>query len=125
MPRYRIVWRRVSLKGRKKEYLQYREMARALARERAGHFARAYGFSFRKIFIRNQKSRWGSCSKSGNLNFHYKIALMPSRIADYIIVHELCHLAEFNHSKKFWELVARTIPDHKRIRKELRNSRAL
>ncbi len=80
-----------------------------------------YGFSFKKVSVRAQKTRWGSCSKAGNLNFNYKIALLPSVIADYIIVHEICHLGAFDHSKKFWDLVALTVPGHKAIRKSLKN----
>ncbi len=103
----------------RKEYLKYKEKARALVNERLAHFNKAYGYNFKKISIRNQKTRWGSCSKQGNLNFSYKLAVLPSKLADYIIVHELCHLKEFNHSKRFWALVARTIPDHAVLRREL------
>lgn len=95
---------------------------REFVTKRVEHFARVYGVSYKKIAIRSQKSRWGSCSKSGNLSFNYKIAALPPEIADCIVVHELCHRIEFNHSKKFWALVARTFPDHLRIRKELKNT---
>ncbi len=78
-----------------------------------------YALSFNKVAIRNQRTRWGSCSKKGNLNFHYRITELPESLADYLIVHELCHLAELNHSKKFWALVGETIPDHKVRRKAL------
>lgn len=71
--------------------------------------------------IRNQKSRWGSCSTKGNLNFNYKLAIIPSHLADYVIVHELCHLGEFNHSQKFWDLVAKTMPGYKEMRNELKH----
>lgn len=107
----------------KKHYLQYKEAAEALALERLAHFNTVYQFPFKKINIRNQKTRWGSCSTKGNLNFNYKIALLPKRLSDYIIAHELCHLGEFNHSEKFWHLVGETIPDHVAIRKELKKSR--
>ena len=60
--------------------------------------------------------------KKGNLNFNYKIALLPPKTADYIIVHELCHLKEFNHSPNFWKLVAETIPDYKIIRLKLKRN---
>ena len=89
---------------------------------RCAHFAAVYGVQFKKISIRAQKSRWGSCSKSGALSFNYKIAALPERTADYIVVHEICHLREMNHSKKFWALVAQAFPDHREIRKTLRNT---
>jgi hypothetical protein len=66
--------------------------------------------------------RWGSCSKKGNLNFNYKIALLPQRHSDYVIVHELCHLREFNHSKKFWDLVEQAVPNHRALRTELKRA---
>ncbi len=87
---------------------------------RIAHFNNHYGFTIRKVAIRDTKSRWGSCSKQGNLNFSYKVFLLPPHIADYIIVHELCHLKEFNHGADFWALVAEMIPDHKAIRAELK-----
>ncbi len=105
----------------RKEYLEYKERARALVQRRLEYFNAQYGFVYKRISIRNQKTRWGSCSKQGNLSFHYKIAFLPEYLADYIIVHELCHLKEMNHSKKFWDLVGRAIPDHKQRRKELRS----
>ncbi len=87
----------------------------SLYREKFG-----YTFLYSRISIRNQSSRWGSCSRKGNLSFNYRLALLPPRLADYIIVHELCHLGEFNHSKKFWDLVALTIPDWQKLRVELK-----
>lgn len=104
----------------RRQYLKVREHARALVHARIQHFNAYYNLPLRKIFIKNHKSRWGSCSKKGNLNFNYKIVFLPPDIADYIIAHELCHLAEFNHSERFWALVARTIPAHKQHRKKLR-----
>jgi predicted metal-dependent hydrolase len=89
-------------------------------KERIGHFNQIYGFVVKRISVRDQRSRWGSCSKKGNLNFNYRIVLLPPKVADYIIVHELCHLGEFNHSKRFWGLVAKAVPDYKQLKKELR-----
>jgi len=110
---------RVRQKSNRAQYLEQREPAREIARERLEHFNRFYGFTYQRVSIKNQKTRWGSCSKQGNLNFNYKIALLPPELCDYIIVHELCHLRELNHGKKFWDLVAKTIPNHKDLRKEL------
>lgn len=108
------------LREKKALYKKHKEEARVLVLRQLEHFNQFYGFSWNAVSIRNQKTRWGSCSKKKNLNFHFKLALVPSELADYVVVHELCHLKEFNHSKKFWELVALTIPDHQARRKELR-----
>ena len=108
------------MRRNRKQYLKLREDARALARNRLAHFNSFYNFPIGKLFIKNHKSRWGSCSSRGNLNFNYKIVLLPPEVADYIIVHELCHLKEFNHSPKFWALVAQTLPNHLALRHHLR-----
>lgn len=104
------------------QYLKNKEKAREIVNDRLEYFNQFYGYQWNNIAIRNQKTRWGSCSKKGNLNFNYKIALLAPTTADYIIVHELCHLKEFNHSQNFWTLVAKTIPDYKIIRAELKNN---
>jgi predicted metal-dependent hydrolase len=109
-------------KQRHAEFLVHKNLAQKLAETKIAKFNQFYNFKFNKITIKNQKTRWGSCSRKGNLNFNYKIALLPERLADYIIVHEICHLGEFNHSRKFWNLVAQTIPDYSEIRNELKRS---
>jgi predicted metal-dependent hydrolase len=73
------------------------------------------------IQIKNHRTRWGSCSRRGNLNFNYRIVLLPVELAEYIIVHEVCHLYELNHSIRFWNQVARFLPDHVARRKRLRD----
>ena len=103
----------------RREISMHKKYAASIARARCEYFADIYGVTYKKITIRAPKTRWGSCSRAGNLSFHYKIALLPARLVDYIIVHEICHLIEFNHSKAFWAHVAKTIPDHKIFRKEL------
>lgn len=112
--------RKVSIKSKRRHFPEHKARALALVQERLEHFNQFYRLTGKKIAIRNQKSRWGSCSRKGNLNFNYKIALLPQRLADYIIVHELCHLRELNHSTKFWALVAQTLPNHRSLRRELR-----
>jgi predicted metal-dependent hydrolase len=84
-------------------------------------FNQHYRFVIGKVSIKDLRSLWGSCSSRKNLNFNHKIVDLPPEQADYIIVHELCHLREFNHSKKFWDLVAETIPNFRRIKNELKN----
>lgn len=98
----------------------HKEYARARILERLAYWQGVYGYPYGRIAIRNQSSRWGSCSKKGNLNFNYRIAFLPDALMDYVIVHEICHLKEFNHSQNFWDLVAREIPGYKKIRDELR-----
>jgi predicted metal-dependent hydrolase len=110
------------LRIRKAEIPLLKKRALALVEERCAHFAPSYAVRYGQISVRAQKSRWGSCSSNGNLSFNYKIALLPPRIADYIVVHELCHLREMNHSKDFWAYVECAFPDYKTLRKELRNT---
>ena len=66
-----------------------------------------------RITIREQKTRWGSCSRKGNLNFNWKLIKAPGEALDYVVIHELCHLYEFNHSPRFWQMVAKIQPDYK------------
>lgn len=101
-------------------YLLQKENARALAQKKVFQFNQFYNFKYNRISIKNQKTCWGSCSKKGNLNFNYKIALLPEDLVDYIVAHEICHLGELNHSKKFWDLLGKTIPDYVDRRMALR-----
>lgn len=102
------------------DYIKKRARAFFLVRKKIEKYNQIYNFKFNKIVIRNQKTRWGSCSAKGNLNFNYRLVYLPERLADYIVVHELCHLKEMNHSRKFWNLVARVFPDYLKIRKQLK-----
>jgi len=103
------------------EYYNYKARARELVQESIQKINMHYNFKYNKIFIRNQKTRWGSCSSKGNLNFSYKLALIPNHLLEYIVVHELCHLKEMNHGPNFWRLVEETVPDYKEARRELRS----
>ena len=109
------------LRRNRRGYLKLREQARALVHARLCYYNAFYGHRVGKVFIKNHKRRWGSCSERGNLNFNYKILHLPPALQDYIIVHELCHLAEFNHAPAFWALVARTTPNHRTLRTHLRS----
>lgn len=104
-----------------KHYLAHKEMARELTLARLSHFNAHYNFTYNRVAIRNQRTCWGSCSALGNLNFSYKILFLPSHLQDYIIVHELCHLRELNHSNRFWDLVREQVPAFEVHRKELRS----
>lgn len=104
------------------DYLKYKDSAYALVEEKARNLADKHGYQFNKLTIKNQKTCWGSCSRKANLNFNYKILFLPELIQDYIIAHELCHLKEFNHSKKFWNLVSKIVPDYAIMRQELKKS---
>ena len=90
-----------------------REEARVLVTQSVQHYAPLVGVSYNKITIRTQHTRWGSCSSKGNLNFNCLLALVPREVLDYVVVHELCHRKEMNHSDRFWNEVARIIPDYK------------
>ncbi len=100
------------------------ERARALLDEKCRYFAARMGVTYGRISIREQKTRWGSCSVKGNLNFNWKLALMPEEIADYLVVHELAHRLEMNHGPAFWKIVEREIPDYRNRREWLRKNGA-
>lgn len=131
--KYTIVWRKTrrrtkirrTIKKRPNttQYLAHKSIALEIARNRLKHFNAFYQFNINKVTIKNQKTRWGSCSKKGNLNFNYKIALLPAHLSDYVIVHELCHLRQLNHSPAFWKLVENTIPNYKKIKREFKKIR--
>jgi predicted metal-dependent hydrolase len=107
-------------KRSRKEYLAHKEGAFKLLVERVAHFNAFYKFPYSRISIRNQKTRWGSCTSKGVISFNYKMIFLPEELRDYIVVHELCHLKQLNHSKAFWDLVAEAIPNHKALRKKLK-----
>ena len=95
------------------------EEVRALAEQalktippRVAHYARILGVTYGRITIRNQRTRWGSCSSKGNLNFNCMLMITPPEVVDSVIVHELCHLKEMNHSDRFYREVLRVYPDY-------------
>ena len=94
--------------------------ARKIITEKVAYYASIVGVSYGRIAIRKQRTVWGSCSSKGNLNFNYLLALMPDEVVDYVVVHELCHRKEMNHSPRFWAEVEKVIPNHKALRKWLK-----
>ncbi len=96
-----------------KEIEQLREQARKLVTERVKCYAPIVGVTYGQITIRTQRTRWGSCSSKGNLNFNCLLALVPPDVLDYVVVHELCHRKELNHSDGFWKEVEKVLPDYK------------
>lgn len=113
----------VSPTEREKHYKKHKEAARAFVHTRLTELNAHYGFSWGRVAIRKNATCWGSCSSKRNLNFDYRILFLPPHLQDYILVHELCHLKEMNHSRSFWALVAQLVPDHIARRHELRTVR--
>jgi len=103
-----------------KDFKEHKQNAYLLAHNRVLYFNKFYKHEVKSVTIRNQKTRWGSCSGKGNLNFNYKIVFLPEDLRDYIIVHELCHSKEMNHGKRFWALVSQTIPEYKQRINEIK-----
>ncbi len=107
-------------KGREKidylseaELLELKDKAKQVIPGRVEYFARLMGVRYGRITIRQQKTRWGSCSSLGNLNFNCLLMLMPGSVVDYVVVHELSHLKQMNHSKAFWHEVEKIMPEYK------------
>lgn len=95
---------------------RYRQAARDYFTKRCAYYRQFTGGSYTRITIRNQKTRWGSCSSTGTLSFNYRLMFAPPRVLDYVVVHELCHLTHMNHSRDFWNLVASVMPDYKQYK---------
>ncbi len=114
----------IALPVRSREsYRAHKEEVRAFVHTRLQHFNVHYQLRYERVAIKYTRRMWGSCSKKGNLNFNYALMHLPPHLADYIIVHELCHLKEHNHSPRFWALVAEMVPDYRVLRRELRRFR--
>jgi len=109
-----------AIKHTKTEINKYKKQTKKLVEERLKYFNQFYNFKYNRVAIRNQKSRWGSCSAKQNLNFNYRLCLLPTELSDCVIVHELCHLKEMNHSKRFWALMAKAIPNYRSLEKKLK-----
>ena len=104
----------------------YRQLAHAHLPPRLSELAAMHGFNYKKLRIKNQKTRWGSCSAKGNINLNLRLMMTPPAAIDYVIIHELCHLRLLNHSGEFWALLETICPDYRRWRDWFKeNSRRL
>ena len=92
---------------------RYRNAAKDYFTKRVAYYHTLTGGVYHTITVRDQKSRWGSCSSRGTLSFNYRLMFAPPRVLDYVVVHELCHLTHMNHSKDFWNMVRQIMPDYK------------
>lgn len=104
----------------KYDFILHKNTALDFVNEKLKHFNEVYKFRYNSVRVKDLKSQWGSCSTKKNLNFNYRILFLPDHIADYIVVHELCHLDQTNHGATFWERVKQTIPDYRARQEELR-----
>ncbi len=106
----------------KEELQELATQAMTLIPQKVRYYAQIIGVTYGRITIRNQRTRWGSCSGKGNLNFNCLLLLMPEEVLDYVVVHELCHRKEMNHSARFWEEVEKILPDYRQRRKWLKDN---
>ena len=98
-----------------------RAQAGVIIRDRVRQLGSALGLGYGRVFIKDQKTVWASCSGKKNLNFNWRLAAAPPEILDYVVIHELCHLREMNHSRRFWDLVGGHCPDYKSRKKWLKD----
>lgn len=101
---------------------RYREIARDIFTQKTAYYAQIMGVTYGRISIREQKTRWGSCSSDGNLNFNWRLIFAPEEVLNYIVIHELAHRREMNHSPAFYEVVKSVMPDYKKQQKWLREN---
>lgn len=100
---------------------RYRRAAKDYFTSRCAYYHTLTGGVYHTITVRDQKSRWGSCSSRGTLSFNYRLMFAPPSVLDYVVVHELCHLTHMNHSRDFWDMVARVMPEYKTYKQWLRD----
>lgn len=115
--KWRMVYRR---KRTRRPLPKYHAEARKILVARTMQLARLGEFPVRKVFIKHQKTRWGSCSNRGNINLNAKLIFLRQELRDYVIIHELCHLRHMNHSKNFWGEVQKYVPHAKSLQQEIR-----
>ncbi len=94
--------------------------ARECIKERLNHYCKLVGIEYNGMKIKEQRTRWGSCSKKGNVNFNWKLIMYPQWVIDYVVLHEVCHLRYMNHSKEYWAMVERYMPDYRKAQEWLK-----
>ena len=123
------MWRKIFRQARKRvvrkkpgtaHFKKHQAGARVLIHERLAYFAPLCGVVYKRVAIRNQRRRWGSCSSLGNLNFNYRLVFLPPELCDYVIVHELCHLKQMNHGPLFWAEVEKVLPNYVELEMRLK-----
>lgn len=102
----------------------YKNFAAKYIKQRVSEIADKYGFEFNRLFVRSQRTKWGTCSSDRNLSFNWRLILCPLFVMDYLIIHELSHLNEMNHSARFWQTVAGLYPDYEKAKKWLKEYEA-
>lgn len=100
----------------------YKEQARLIYKERLDFYSKIMGLEYHQLKIKNQRTRWGSCSAKGNINLNWRVIMAPYEVIDYLIIHELAHLKYMNHSREFWKLVESHLPDYLRWKKWLKEN---
>lgn len=100
----------------------YIKQAREEIEKKVNYYIRYINKEYNSISIKEQKTRWGSCSSAGNLNFNFKLIMAPESVLDYVVVHELCHMVFMDHSREFWQLVEEIMPSYKARRKWLKDN---
>lgn len=103
----------------------YRRQAEQLLNEKAAFYAECLGVSFADIRIKDQRSRWGSCSSKKNLNFNWRIIMAPEPVCDYVVIHEVCHLLRMDHSREFWKEVEGLCPEYRQYKSWLKEKGGL
>ena len=100
----------------------YKDQAKRIFQEKAERFSKIMGLKYNRMMVKNQKTRWGSCSSKGNINLNWRVIMAPDEVSDYLIIHELVHLKYLNHSPDFWNLVKTYQPDYLKWRSWLREN---